>query len=71
MLQEDLPLGIEAVFTSEEETTMNGAKQLDFTKLSAKNLISFDGDNDSVIEISSAGFIKAKIIPTGMPTIIF
>lgn len=57
ILQEDLSVGIEAVLTSEEETTMNGAKTLDCSNLQSKNLLSFDGDRDNVIEISSAGFV--------------
>jgi len=46
---------IEAVFTSEEETTMNGAKFLDYRKLKGKRLISLDGTEETKIEVSSAG----------------
>lgn len=46
---------IEAVFTSEEETTMNGAKFLDYKKLKGKRLISLDGTEENKIEVSSAG----------------
>lgn len=46
---------IEAVFTSEEETTMNGAKFLNYKKLNGKRLISLDGTEESKIEVSSAG----------------
>ena len=46
---------IEAVFTSEEETTMNGAKFLDYSKLKGKRLISLDGTEEDKIEVSSAG----------------
>ena len=46
---------IEAVFTSEEETTMNGAKFLNYKKLKSKRLISLDGTEENKIEVSSAG----------------
>ncbi|MBQ2892080.1 MAG: hypothetical protein IJE45_04230 [Bacilli bacterium] len=61
LLLEDLPVGIEAVFTSEEETTMFGASKIDFSKLQATKLLSFDGDRNDVIEISSAGFKTIKV----------
>ena len=46
---------IEAVFTTEEETTMAGAKALDYSKLEGKTLLSLDGDREGVLEVSSAG----------------
>lgn len=46
---------IEAVFTVQEETTMAGAKGLDYSILTGKNLISLDGDREGVLEVSSAG----------------
>ncbi len=46
---------IEAVFTVQEETTMEGAYQLDYTKLNSHKLISLDGTSEGVIEVSSAG----------------
>ena len=50
----DFP-NIEAVFTVQEETTMAGAKGLDYSLLTGKNLISLDGDREGVLEVSSAG----------------
>lgn len=46
---------IEAVFTSSEETTMNGAKFLDYSKLLGQRLISLDGTEENKIDVSSAG----------------
>lgn len=46
---------IEAVFTVQEETTMNGAKALDYSKLQGKTLLSLDGDREGILEVSSAG----------------
>ena len=61
LLCEDFPLGIVAIFTSEEETTMNGAKSIEKKYFCANNLISFDGDSSSTIEIASAGILQADI----------
>ena len=57
ILGEDNPNfpNIEAVFTTQEETTMAGAKGLDYSILKGKNLISLDGDREGVLEVSSAG----------------
>lgn len=46
---------IEAVFTVQEETTMMGAKMLDYSKLNGHNIISLDGTEENKIEVSSAG----------------
>ncbi len=57
LLEEDaqgMP-NIEAVFTVQEETTMAGAKALDYSKLEGKTLLSLDGDREGVLEVSSAG----------------
>lgn len=50
----DFP-NIEAVFTVQEETTMAGAKGLDYSQISGKTLLSLDGDREGVLEVSSAG----------------
>lgn len=52
---------IEAIFTSQEETTMNGAKFLDYRKLEGKRLISLDGTEENKIEVSSAGLASIII----------
>lgn len=57
ILEEDMPgiPNIEAVFTVQEETTMAGAKALDYSKLEGTTLLSLDGDREGVLEVSSAG----------------
>lgn len=52
---------IEAVFTVEEETTMLGAKMLDYSKLNGNKLISIDGTDEGIIEVSSAGMASVCV----------
>lgn len=52
---------IEAIFTAQEETTMIGAKFLDYSKLKGKRLISLDGTEEDKIEVSSAGIASITI----------
>lgn len=52
---------IEAIFTVEEETTMLGAKMLDYSKISGNKLISIDGTDEGVIEVSSAGMASINV----------
>ena len=52
---------IEAVFTAQEETTMAGARALDYSKLSGKYLLSLDGDKEGVLEVSSAGISDIEL----------
>ena len=52
---------IEALFTAQEETTMNGAKFLNYKKLKGKRLISLDGSEESRIVVSSAGMASITI----------
>lgn len=54
LLTEDLPMNVEAVFTSEEETTMFGAENFDANLLKGKDFISLDGSKESCIDVSSA-----------------
>ena len=56
ILDADIPCNLEAVFTASEETTMQGAYQLDITKLKAKKLICLDGFENNAIVVSSASF---------------
>lgn len=51
---------IEAVFTTQEETTMDGAKALDYSKFEGKTLLSLDGDREGVLEVSSAGICDLR-----------
>lgn len=52
---------IEAVFTVQEETTMAGAKNLNYKKLKGKRLISLDGTEEDKIEVSCAGMASIKV----------
>ncbi len=56
ILDTDIPCNLEAVFTACEETTMQGAYQLDVAKLKAKKLICLDGFENNAIVVSSASF---------------
>lgn len=46
---------IEAVFTTDEETGMYGAKGLDMSVLSGKHMINLDSEEDDCITVSCAG----------------
>jgi dipeptidase D len=46
---------IEAVFTVEEESTMNGAQKIDLSMLQSKKMISFDNMNEEELWIGCAG----------------
>lgn len=62
LLEEDFEnVNIEAVFTSEEETTMSGAKNLDYTKLSGRDIIGLDEDIEGRIVIASAGMVELAL----------
>lgn len=52
---------IEAVFTCEEETTMGGAKSLDYSLLKGKTILSLDGTEEKELETASAGMVVATI----------
>ena len=52
---------IEAVFTTQEETTMKGANALDFSLLKGQHLLSLDGTVEGNIEASCAGMVETNI----------
>jgi dipeptidase D len=52
---------LECVFTTQEETTMLGAKTLDYSKITGKKLISVDGTDEGVIEVACAGMASIKV----------
>lgn len=52
---------IEAVFTTQEETTMQGAKNLHYKSLKGKRMISLDGTEEDKIEVSCAGMASIKV----------
>ena len=51
---ENMP-NIEAIITTQEETTMLGAMNFDYSLITGKTLISLDGIREGEIEASSAG----------------
>ena len=61
ILDEDFSRNLECVFTTEEETSMGGAKSLDTSLLEGHNIIGLDGSECGVLEVSSAGFVSIKI----------
>jgi len=52
---------IEAVFTTDEETGMYGAKGLDMSVLKAKRMINLDSEEDDCITVSCAGGSDFKV----------
>ena len=52
---------IEAMITTEEETTMLGASNFDYSKITGNTLISLDGITEADIESSSAGMCSLTI----------
>ncbi len=56
ILSSDIPVNIEAVFTSSEETTMEGAYKIDVKKLKSKKMICLDGFEGNTVMTSSASF---------------
>ncbi len=52
---------IEAVFTTDEEIGMIGAKDLDMTVLSAKRMINLDSEEDDTMTVSCAGGSDFKV----------
>lgn len=61
ILDSNLNINIEAIFTTEEETTMYGAKMINLDNIKGKKLISFDGFNKNTILIESAGFYDIDV----------
>lgn len=56
ILDSDINISIEAIFTSNEETTMEGAENIDLSSLKGKNMINLDGFDSDTILIESASF---------------
>lgn len=56
ILDSDLKINIEAVFTVAEETTMIGAENIDVSTLEGKQMINLDGFEEHTIIIESASF---------------
>lgn len=52
---------IECIFSTQEETTMLGAINLNCSTLKGKHLLSIDGTDEGKIEVSSAGMVVTEI----------
>lgn len=52
---------LECLFTTQEETTMQGAINLNYSILNGKHLLSIDGTDEGKIEVSSAGMVVASV----------
>lgn len=61
ILDSNLPISIEAIFTSSEETTMEGAENIDIRSLRGKEMINLDGFESDTIVIESASFTDIDI----------
>lgn len=61
ILDSDLKINIEAVFTAAEETTMIGAEKIDISTLKGKQMINLDGFEKGIIITESAGFVDIVI----------
>ena len=61
ILDSNLDISFEAIFTTNEETTMKGAENIDVSSLKGETMINLDGlDSDSIL-IESAGFNDMSI----------
>ncbi|MEE1239113.1 MAG: aminoacyl-histidine dipeptidase [Acutalibacteraceae bacterium] len=61
---------IEAVFTTDEEIGMVGAKQIDFTRLKSKRMINLDSEESDILTVSCAGGSDFELlIPTEKMTV--
>lgn len=59
---DDIPHpAIEAVFTTDEETGMHGAKGLDVSKLTSKTLINIDSEEEGIFTVSCAGGARVEV----------
>lgn len=53
---------IEALFTTDEETGMDGAMGLDVSDLKGKNLINLDSEEEGFLTVSCAGGVRAECV---------
>lgn len=61
LLDDDNDYSIEALFTTDEEVTMTGALNFDYSKLASKKLISLDGMSDEELINGCASICDMKI----------
>jgi len=53
---------IEALFTTDEETGMDGAMGLDVSDLKGKNLVNLDSEEEGFLTVSCAGGVSAECV---------
>jgi len=53
---------IEALFTTDEETGMDGAMGLDVSDLKGKNLVNLDSEEEGFLTVSCAGGVRAECV---------
>ena len=61
ILDSHYDVSIEAIFTTNEETTMEGAEKIDLSSLKGKKMINLDGFDADTILIESASFTDIDI----------
>lgn len=61
ILDSDLEINVEAVFTVAEETTMIGAENIDVSCLTGKQMINLDGFEERTVILESAGFFDVVL----------
>lgn len=61
ILDKPTKINIEAIFTSNEETSMSGAMNIDLNSLKGKKMINLDGFNSDTILLESASFSDIDI----------
>lgn len=61
ILDSDYDVSIEAIFTTNEETTMEGAEKIDLSSLKGRKMINLDGFDADTILIESASFTDVDI----------
>lgn len=70
ILDSDISCNIEAVFTSSEETTMDGAIHFDTSLLKGKYLLNLDGFDENTILTESAAYYDLIIEPLERKTLV-
>lgn len=58
---------LEAVFTTDEETGMNGAKALDCSDLKGRQMLNLDSEREGIFTVSCAGGVRLECFLPGKP----
>lgn len=73
ILDEEAHPPLECLFTASEEVGLDGAKNFDYTQISARKMINMDGADDAEIIVGCAGGIRSDLllygekVPTEIP----